>query len=266
MIRQPISKKKRVFLGVLSLVILAGIYSYMSHQYHIKYPNGTTMPSIPQMATAFWGVCTPDPITGDIVFLEDLKASGWRYAKGLSYALVISIALGVAMGCYGLIEGLCIVPLSLAAKIPPTAMMVIFMMLVGVGENMFTTLIMFGAVPILTLTIFQAVRFDVPKDLIDKAYTLGASDDEIIGDVMFKTTLPRMIEAFRLQIGPALVYLIAAELDLADVGFGYSVGLEGRKLNMEITYPYVLALGLLALGADFTLLYIRKWLCPWFKD
>lgn len=266
MIRKPVSKKKRIFLGILSVVILAGIYSWLSHQYRIEHPKGTLMPSIPEMATAFWETCTPDPLTGEIIFWENIKASGWRYSKAITYSICISIVVGILMGCYGTIEGLCIVPLSIAAGIPPTAMMVIFIMIVGAGEEMFTTLIMFGAVPTLTLAICQAVKFDVHKDLVDKAYTLGASDDEVIHNVMFRMVLPRIIESVRLQIGPALVYLIAAELKMADVGFGYSIGLDSKKMNMAYAYPEVLVLGLIALGLDFALLHFRKWLCPWFKD
>ena len=266
MIRKSISKKKYVFLGVLSIAIVISIYSVFAHRHRIKHPNNTVMPSVVDMGKGFLSICTPDPITKEVVLWEDFKASGKRYLYGIAISVLCASSIGLLMGCYSTIEGLCIVPLSLASKIPPTAMMVVFMVLVGPDLELYLILIVFGTAPILTLSIYQGVKFDVSDALVDKAYTLGASDGEVVYDVMFKQILPRVIEAVRLQLGPAMVYMIAAELDLADVGFGYSVNLEGKKLNMSVTYPYVAFLGLVVLGADYALLYFRKWLCPWFAN
>jgi len=264
MIRRQLSKRRHVFLGILSIMLVVLIYSAFAYKHRIAHPQNTVMPYVTEMAEGFWVLCVPDPISGEIALLEDFKASTKRYLYGIGISVFLATTLGVLMGCYETIQGLFIVPLTFASKIPPTAMMIIFMVLMGPDLELYLILIAFGTVPILTLSIFQAAKYDVSNDLIDKAYSLGASDGEVIYDVMFKQILPRIIEAGRLQLGPAMVYMIAAEIDLAGVGFGYTVNLQGKRMNMATTYPYLVFLGLVVFSADYALLYLRKWLCPWF--
>jgi len=264
MIRKPISRKTRISLGILSVVFLIAIYSFLSYRQYLLFPKNTTMPSVYKMLTAFYEVCTPDSLTGKIVFLEDLKASSFRLFVGMSISVTISVFIGILMGCYEIFEAIFIVPLSVAAKIPPTAMMVIFMILAGTDTYLFLVLIGFGTAPVLTQSIYQAAKFDVYDELIQKSYTLGGSEAEIVINIVFRQTLPRIIEAIRLQAGPAMVYLIAAELSLANVGFGYTIGLDGKKQDFDIVYPYCIMLGLFGLFLDFVLIRIREYLCPWF--
>lgn len=264
MIRAPLKQKTKIVLGISSVVVLIIAYSILSYRQHILFPKNTTMPSIQQMAYGFYEICVPDPLTGKIVFWEDLKASSFRLFAGMLISIIMSVVVGILMGCYEFVEAIFIVPLSIAAKIPPTAMIVIFMILAGTDTYLFLTLIGFGTAPVLTQSIFQAAKFDVHDELIQKAYTLGGSEIEIVINIVFRQTLPRIIEAIRLQMGPAMVYLIAAELALANVGFGYTIGLDGKKQDFDIVYPYCIMLGFIGLFLDFVLIRARQYCCPWF--
>jgi NitT/TauT family transport system permease protein len=83
--------------------------------------------------------------------------------------------------------------------------------------------------------------------------------------VIFPTTLPRVIDAIRLSIGPAMVYLLAAELLVSDVGFGYRIRLLSRRLDMEVVYPYLALLAVFGLFMDYALRWAQRKLCPWFQ-
>jgi len=108
------------------------------------------------------------------------------------------------------------------------------------------------------------VKKDVSSDLIDKAYTLGASEIEVIKEVIWPQILPRVIENIRLHLGPAMVFLIAAELLFASEGFGYTIRLQTRLMNMNVVFIYLAILGLTGLLCDWSLTRLRRWLCPWF--
>jgi NitT/TauT family transport system permease protein len=117
--------------------------------------------------------------------------------------------------------------------------------------------------PTLAQSIYLAVK-EVPSELIYKAYTIGASDSEAIWTVVFPQILPKVIDSVRLQIGPALVYLIAAEMLLASAGMGYRIRLEFKKLNMDIVYPYLAFLAAFAYGMDYLLKLFQRWTCFWY--
>ncbi len=83
------------------------------------------------------------------------------------------------MGCFTPDRGLPL-PAALAlAKIPPTAALAVFFVLVGTGKNMYVAMIAFGVLPTLALTVYLAVK-EFPDELQYKAYTLGASHMEVI--------------------------------------------------------------------------------------
>lgn len=262
-IRQPVSMQTKVILSVISIVVFMAVYTVLSIRQHKFNPDDTTIPSFLDMGKSFIQVCTPDRY-GSIWLLDDVKATMFRQLLGLGLAVLVAVSLGILMGCFQVIEAAVLPLLSFFAKVPPTAMLAVFFVLFGTDLNLFLSMIGFGVVPTLAQSVFHMARHDVPDELIDKAYTLGASNPEAVWEVMTPMLLPRIIEAVRLQFGPAMVYLIAAEYLLAEVGFGYRLRMQMRVLNMSIIYDYVIVLGIIGFLAGFTLTCLRNWLCPWY--
>jgi len=110
--------------------------------------------------------------------------------------------------------------------------------------------------------VYLAVK-EFPDELLYKAYTLGASHMEVVWSVIFPQVLPRFLDAVRLSIGPAMVYLIAAEMVVGDVGFGYRIRLQSKLMNMSVVYPYLALLAGFGFGMDSLLRWVQRKLCPW---
>lgn len=197
---------------------------------------------------------------------DDLRATLSRLIAGLSVGVLASVVIGILMGAYTPVEAFFSPPLSFLAKIPPTAMMAVYFVLVGTAFKMYVTMIALGTLPTLAQTIFQSAKKDVPESLIYKAYTLGASHPELIWNVIYKQILPRLIDAARLQIGPAMVLLVAAEWMVADEGFGHRLRLFYQRTDMTVVYVYLVILGVGGLLVDNLLIRFRRWLCPWFGE
>jgi len=253
-------------MGVLSVVFLIGAYSWLSHRQHIFNPKDTTIPNMQQFIEGWRKITTPEEFTGEVWLWNDLKATLGRHLGGMLLGIILALFIGMAMGVNSWAEAFFVWPVSFFAKIPPTAMMACFFVLLGTEYKMFVGMIAFGIFPTLAQTIYQSARKDVDDEAIFKAYTLGASHFEVIYDVIFMQILPRVIEAIRLQVGPALVFLIAAELLVADVGFGYRLRIQSRLLNMNVVYLYLILLGVGFLFMDWALRLKRRILCPWFGE
>ncbi len=212
-------------------------------------------------------VITPQGLRQDEYWLwEDAQATACRLLAGLFVGILLSVILGILMGSFSVIEALCVPPLSFLTKIPPTAMLAAFFVLVGTSFRMYVTMIAFGTLPTLAQTIYQSAKKDVPDTLINKASTLGASQPELIWNVIFKQILPRLIDAIRLQVGPALVLLIAAEWMVSGEGFGYRLRLFYQRTDMSVVYLYTFILGAVGLVVDYALTWFRRLLCPWFGE
>jgi len=119
-----------------------------------------------------------------------------------------------------------------------------------------------GILPALAMSVFIAVK-EFPDELQYKAYTLGASHAEVVWNILARQVLPQLLDAVRLSIGPAMVYLIAAEMVVGDVGFGYRIRLQSKLLNMSVVYPYLALLAGFGFLADWSLRRMRRRWCPW---
>ncbi len=263
MIRRPIKRPTAIILGVASLLLLLGTYTWLSHRQHQTNPDDTTIPTWSQLGKGVVQACEINKRSGERWLVVDAKATGLRYFLGLGLGAVSALLMGMAMGCFTPVEAFLRPPLSLLAQVPPTAALAVFFVLVGTGQSMYVTMIAFGVLPALAQTVYLAVK-DFPVELQYKSYTLGASNMEVIFSIMFRQVLPRLTDALRLVIGPALVYLIAAEMVVGDVGFGYRIRLQSKLLNMSVVYPYLALLAAFGFTMDFLLRRLQAKLCPWY--
>jgi NitT/TauT family transport system permease protein len=263
MIGGELSRAKGVILGVVSIALLLGLYTFLSHRQHVSNPDDTTMPSWSQLREGVHTAFEPNPRNGERWVAVDVQATLTRLFLGLLVGVLGAVVIGILMGCHPGVEALLMPPLSFFAKVPPTAALAVFFVMVGTGTEMYTAMITFGILPILAQSIYLAVK-DIPEELLNKAATLGASKAELVWNVVARVILPRMLDAIRLQIGPAMVYLIAAEMVCGDVGFGYRIRLQSRLLNMNVVYPYLVLLAGFGFFMDYALRKLQAFSCPWF--
>jgi NitT/TauT family transport system permease protein len=235
----------------------------MAHRQHRKNPDDTTIPTWTQIGKGVAQIFEVNKRSGERWIVVDTKATAKRYFLGLGLGAGCALLIGLAMGCFSQVEAFLQPPLSLLAQIPPTAALAVFFVLAGTGQKMYLYMIGFGILPALAQTVYLAVK-DFPEELLHKSYTLGASHLEVIGSIILRQVLPRLIDALRLAIGPALVYLIAAEMVVGDVGFGYRIRLQSKLLNMSVVYPYLAFLAAFGFTMDYLLRRLQGKLCPWY--
>ena len=157
------------------------------------------------------------------------------------------------------IAGLLIAAISL---IPPITILPILFITFGLGETSKIMLIVIGTMPVMVRSVAQAV-IDIPREMIIKAETLGASVTQMISRVVLPQVLPKLITAIRLGLVPAWIFLISAEAIASTSGLGYRIFLVRRYLAMDVILPYVFWITLLAFIIDRLLLMSSKKLFPW---
>ncbi len=269
MIRRPIPFWLFVVLGVGFVIGLGFLYAYLSHRQYGINEKQRVVPSYAAIGEGFAKAIkaqgteeNPKPS----MLWTDLKATYGRLLMGLTVGTVLAIIIGILMGAYRWVEGALNPVITFMSKVPQIAILPIFFALVGTDEKMFTSMIAFGIFFTMAESIYLAARKDVHDDLINKAYTLGASDPEIIYEVIWKQILPRILDTIRTHIGPAMGFLLAAEMLVGSQGIGYRIRMEQRVNDMRIIFSYVAILGIVGLMSDWGLRWVRRKLCPWFGE
>lgn len=263
MIRQPIPKTYSLLLGLGAVIALMSIYTLLSYFQHQRNPEDSTIPTWTQLWQGVRKTVEVNPRDNERWLVIDSRATILRLGTGLLFGILGAVVLGLLMGCFDVWEALLVPPMSLLAKIPPTAALAVFFVMVGTGDNMFVSMIAFGILPSLSQSIHLSVR-EIPEEMLFKAYTLGASRSELIVNVILQAILPKILDAVRLQIGPAMVYLIAAEMVVGDVGFGYRIRLQSRLMNMNVVYPYLALLAAFGFAVDYGIRRLQRFGFAWY--
>ncbi len=147
--------------------------------------------------------------------------------------------------------------IGVLSMIPPMAVLPILFIVFGLGELSKVVLIVFGIAPFLVRDLALAIN-NMPVEQLVKAQTLGASTWQVAIRVVLPQIMPRLIEAVRLSIGPAFLFLIAAEAIAAENGLGYRIFLLRRYLAMDTILPYVAWITLLAWLLDAALAALAR--------
>ncbi|MEH6671118.1 ABC transporter permease [Halopseudomonas sp.] len=261
--RNP-GKVSRLGLVLLPFALLLLLYLYSSQARLAENPNDKLLPSFTQMADAVDRMAfTPDRRSGEYLWWVDSAASLKRLGTGLGIAAAVSLGLGLLM-----LIPLVRAPLSplvtVISMIPPLAILPILFIVMGLGELSKVMLIVIGITPVLIRDMQQRVS-EIPTELLIKAQTLGASTWQVLIRVVLPQLLPRLLQGLCLALGPAWLFLIAAEAIASTDGLGYRIFLVRRYLAMDVILPYVAWITLLAFIMDRSLKGLRRVMFPWFE-
>jgi NitT/TauT family transport system permease protein len=194
----------------------------------------------------------PDPLSGQLLFWADTIASLARLGMGLGIATLSALLVGLVLGALPPVRTTFGPLVTAIAVIPPIALLPILFITFGLGETAKVALIVVGITPFMIRDLAGHIAA-LPREQVVKALTLGASSWQLLLRVALPQAMPRLIEALRLSLGPAWVFLISAEAIAADVGLGYRIFLVRRYLAMDVIIPYVVWIALLAVAMDFAL-------------
>lgn len=253
----------RLLLAVIPFLLLAIVYVIGSAERRAVNPNDKLLPPFSEMgATASRMAFEPDKRTGELTMVSDTIASLKRLALGLGFATLTGLLLGIALGILPVASAGGGPLVAVISMIPPMAILPILFIIFGLGELSKVILIVIGVAPPIVRDIAMTVQA-IPTEQLVKAQTLGASTWTTVVRVVLPQVTPRLIELVRLQIGPAFLFLIAAEAIASDSGLGYRIFLVRRYLAMDVILPYVAWITLLAFLMDFALSKLSRRAFAW---
>ena len=250
-------------LALLPFLLAAGFYVSASLARHAENPADRLLPSASQLADGIRRVAIEeDKRTGEIILWSDTAASLERLAWGVGISTAAGLVFGMAIGMFPLVRSTFAPSIAVLSLIPPMAVLPIIFVMFGLGEVAKIVLIVLGTAPVIIRDLHGRVQ-DLPREQLIKAQSLGASSWQIALRVVLPQVLPRLLDALRLSLGAAWLFLISAEAIAAEDGLGYRIFLVRRYLAMDVILPYVAWITLLAWLMDRGLRALHRRAFPW---
>ena len=195
-------------------------------------------------------------------FIKDIGITMWRVVGGFLIAAVIAVPLGVMMGAYKPIEAFFEPFISFARYLPASAFIPLLILWAGIGEAQKLSLIFIGSFFQLVLMVAVTVG-NTRRDLVEAAYTLGASDRGIVTRVLLPSSAPDIAETLRMVLGWAWTYVIVAELVGSSSGIGHMITDSQSLLATDQIIFGIIVIGLIGLVTDYLFKAFNKKVFPW---
>ena len=265
LINQQPGRAGALLLSALPFILIIAAYLYFSNARLAENPGDKLLPAPATIAATIHRFAfEEDERSGEYLLWNDTRASMLRLLTALAVSALIGLGLGVAIGVLPYVRVTLAPFVAALSLIPPLAVLPILFIAVGLGELAKVTLIIIGVAPVIARDL--ALRAgELPREQIIKAQTLGASTWQLVLRIVLPQMWPRLVDALRLTLGSAWLFLIAAEAIASTEGLGYRIFLVRRYLAMDVILPYVAWITLLAFAMDGALRVLRAKAFAWAK-
>jgi NitT/TauT family transport system permease protein len=258
------SRSSRLILTLLPFVVLVIAYTLASDARLLENPSDKLLPSWSSFYDAIQRMAfEPSKRTGEYLLWADTAASLQRLLLGVGISALVGLVIGVMNGMLPIMRVTFSPLVTAISLIPPMAILPVLFIVFGLGELSKVMLIIIGICPILIRDL-QLRTQALPSEQLLKAQTLGANTWQIMIRVVLPQVLPALLDAVRLTLGSAWLFLIAGEAIAATEGLGYRIFLIRRYLSMDVILPYVLWIAVLAFVMDALLRLLSQRAFPWY--
>lgn len=246
-----ITKLKDNAVGFLTLALVLISWELLARQAQSFYfPPFSTI-----LATFYQDWFSP-------LFLEHALPSLKRMFIGYLIASALGVVIGVLIGSYrGLFETLDPFFEFLRA-IPPPILIPVGLLLLGIGDTMKITVIVFGVFWPVLLNSADGAR-SVSQERLDTAKNFGLGRLEAVRRVVFPSALPMIFTGLRVGLALALIMVVISEMIGSTNGLGYYILDAQRTFAVPQMFGGILLLGILGYVLNNLFLVLEARVLSW---
>jgi NitT/TauT family transport system permease protein len=176
---------------------------------------------------------------------------------GLLLGAAIGLLLGLAFGLVRPLDRLMEITIESIRPIPSVALIPIGMLSLGFGYRFELAIVAFACVwPMLIMT--RSAIGGIEPRLIEVSRALRLSYAQRIFKIIIPAALPRIIVAFRLAAGFALVVAVTVEIAANPLGLGYGILIAQQSLSPQLMLAYLLWIGIVGYTLNALLSFAQK--------
>lgn len=221
-----------------ALSISTVVIALLAWELIARHMRSVYVPSVTQIAITFWHEWFSP------TFMDQAVPSLYRMFFGYMIAAVCGISLGVIIGSYRFMFRLLDPVLQYLRATPPTAIIPVGILLIGIGDWMKILVIAFGAFWPILINSADGSRL-VPRERLDTAKIFGLSSFETLIRVIVPSALPQIAAGLRTGLAIAFILIVVSEMIGSTNGLGYYILQAQRTFAIPEMYGGVVLLAIL---------------------
>lgn len=201
-------------------------------------------------------------LQGGKTILEHFGWSVYRVFGAFFLACITAIPIGILMGVSRVARGVFDPPIEFYRPLPPLAYLPLVIIWFGIEETSKIILIFLACFAPLAVAARAGVK-SVTIEQINAAFSMGASQFQVVRHVILPAALPEILTGMRIAIGFGWTTLVAAEMVAATAGLGQMVLNASNFLRTDVVIMGIVVIGVIALLFDALMRRIEVWAVPW---
>lgn len=181
---------------------------------------------------------------------------------GFLAGTIIGIPLGYAMGLSDWFRGWFDPIVEFMRPVPPLALIPLFIIWFGIGEESKIGLLFLAALWIMAISARSGVS-GVAISKVHAAYSLGASKWQILSKVIIPNSLPEIFIGARVAMGVCWGTVVAAELVAAEKGIGKMITVASKFQRTDIMIIGIIVIGVIGFLIEVGMRMMENRLIPW---
>jgi ABC-type nitrate/sulfonate/bicarbonate transport system permease component len=189
----------------------------------------------------------------------------YRALLGFAIAAVLGVALGLAIARSRLGSWFFDPIVSFGFPMPKIAFVPVVVLWLGFHDLTKITMIVVDTVfPIITATI--AGLRGVDMQLVWAARNMGASDRELLGQVLLPAALPEILTGLQVALPIAVIVAIIMEMMTGGVGLGAAMVAASRQADSPGVFAGLVEIAVVGVGLIKIMEAVRRRLLSWHQE
>lgn len=220
-------------------------------------------PPLSMIVAQFWPTWFGGETFADSRFVRDVVPSLVRVLVGFGSALVVGIGLGVLIGSSRTLRAFLEPLLEFFRAIPPPVFIPIFMLFLGIGNEMKIVVIALGCLwPILLNTVEGVRALDPVQKDISRSYRFTAWGRLLT--LTLPGASPQIVTGARQSLSIGIIIMVISEMFAAKDGLGFSVVQFQRSFAIPQMWGGVILLGLMGVVLAFGFRLVTNIVLRWY--
>ena len=194
---------------------------------------------------------------------RDVLPSVGRLAAGIVLSIVVGILGGLLIGSVRWLRALLEPTLEFFRAIPPTVLIPVMMLLIGIGDEMKVAVIVFGAVWPILLNTIEGVRA-MDEVLSEATKTYGITGFNRVRYLILPAAMPQIMAGIRQSLSIALILMVISEMFASDSGLGFTIVQFQRSFAIPEMWSGILLLGLLGVTLSVVFQLVERRVLRWY--
>jgi ABC-type nitrate/sulfonate/bicarbonate transport system permease component len=204
-----------------------------------------------------------DAISGAL--WRNLSVTMLRAMAGFFIAAVGGIALGAAMARNRMVRWFFDPIISVGFPMPKIAFLPIIILWLGVYDVSKICIVVFDAIfPVVTATLAGIASVD--KELIWSGRNMGASERELMWQIILPAALPQILTGLQVALPIALIVAIIAEMAMGGYGLGGAMMSASRFADSRGVFAGIVEIAIVGYALIKAMAVIRRRLLAWHQE